>query len=134
MTVARDAKGAELVDGGRHGEGITVDPQHADALEVAEQGSGVTAPAHGGVDKQARRHRAEQLDDLVGHHRLVGKGLAHPQSPDRHKACGWSAATFALEVGGGGIFQGCGRGTAHGPDALDVYVVAGHGGQAGFIG
>ena len=87
-----------------------------------------------GVDDQAGWHRAEQLDDLVGHHWLVRECLAHPQSPDRHDACGWSAATLTLEVGGGGYFQGSGRGTAHGPDTFDVHLVTGHGGQARLVG
>ncbi len=91
-----------------------------------------TAP-QGGVGDQTGGHGTEQGDHLGRHHWLMGELLAHPQSPDRHDACGWSAATLSLEVGGGGFFQGSGRGTAHGPNTFDVYLVASHRGQARLV-
>ena len=127
-------EGGEDVGRRRHCGGIAVDPEHADLGMGLQDGGRMPAAAHGGVEDQAGRDRGEQPHHLLGHHRFVREGLAHPQSPDRHDACGWSAAAISLEVGGGGCFQGSGRGTAHGPDTFDVHLVPGHGGQARLVG
>ncbi len=115
----------QLLAGRGHGQRVAVDPEDGDAGPGLEQGAEWPRSPDGGVDDQAAGHRAEQLDHLGGHDRLVGECLAHPQSLDRHDSCGWSAATVRLEVGGGGFFQRSGRGTAHGPDTFDVHVVTG---------
>ena len=133
--IARSPKGASTSVAAATAAGSRSMPEDADAgMGVQERRPQCPPPPEGGVEDQTGGHRGEQPHHLVGHHRLMGKGLAHPQSLDRHDACGWSAATISLEVGGGGCFQRSGRGTAHGPDTFDVHLVPGHGGQARLVG
>ena len=108
------------------GPSIPIDSQQFYVGIRLEQGEGVSGAPDGGVDDEPRWHRGEEVDDLVGHHRLVCERLGHPQPPDRRNACGWSSRVTGLEVGGGGVFQRCGRGAAHGPDAGNVHVLPCH--------
>ncbi len=131
LTVARSPKVASAVAGGGDGRRVPVEAEHLDVGMPFEEGAGMARRSHGGVDDQAGRDGTHQVDHLGDHDRLVREVLAHPQSPDRHDACGWSAATIQLEVCGGGFFQWSDRGTAHGPDTFDMDVVTGNGGETG---
>jgi len=69
---------------------VPVQTQEAVSGKSIEQGPGVPAAAHGGVDDQAGGHGPEQFDDLVDHHRPVLEPLAHLQPPDRAGTVGMS--------------------------------------------
>ena len=58
--------------------GIAVDAEDQQVVAAVEQRLGVAAPAERGVEDHPGRHRGEDLDDLVEHHRPVHEGVGHP--------------------------------------------------------
>lgn len=116
------------------GARVPIDAEQLHLRIGIEECDGVPGTPERGVDDESRWHRGEEVDDLTGHDRLVCERLGHPQPPDRHNACGWDSRVTSVEVGGGGVFQRCGRGAAHGPDAGDVHVISCDDLQRGLIG
>jgi hypothetical protein len=63
------------VGGHGHGVGVLVETRDAEVGVGVEEGAGVGGAPERGVDDGPGRHRAEEVDDLVGHHRAVLEGL-----------------------------------------------------------
>ena len=70
------------------GTGVPVDTEQPHLGVGVKEGDCVPGTPQRGIDDEPRGHRGEEVDDLVGHHRLVCERLGHPQPPDRHNACG----------------------------------------------
>ncbi len=100
-----------------------------------EQGGGMSAPAEGGVDDQARGHRANSSTTSVVMTGSWVKVAWLIRSPSTGTMLAGGVPLRSLwGSGGGGFPQRSGRGTAHGPDSLDVHIVTGDGGEAGLEG
>ena len=70
-------EGREPGPSGRHGVGITVDPEQTDVGPGFEQERGMTAAADRAVDEQPGRHRQEEFHHLPGHDREMRELRLH---------------------------------------------------------
>ena len=80
-SATRSPNGRQRAAGRRQGVGVPVEAEELEVRVGLEERAGVAAAADGGVDEQPGGHRAEEVDDLVDHHRLVtrSRGSVSPR-------------------------------------------------------
>ncbi len=71
------AEGCEHLGGGGESLGVLVDPQEAEIGSGLEQEPGVPGTSQRGIHQDPGWDRPEQVDDAVGHHRLVVESAGH---------------------------------------------------------